>query len=207
METPRRSATSSQAVFSLSITVSRRAASMSRMSVSRRTREGMLLTAPGKTSHTPDCSHGVDGAGGLGCGLKRQHQLGGCGERVLAAGHQLAAGVAAFAFNEDAHAGRCGDVGDETEIDAFLLEQRALLDVQLDELVKSTAGQGNRFERTAEAGVRAQFFEAASFLVAQGERLRRRKHAGHHAAAQAADAEAGRLLGGEDRRVRSSGAA
>ena len=49
-----------------------------------------------------------------------------------------------------------------------------------------------------EARRRAQLFEAAAFLVAQSERLRGRQHAGHHAAAQAADAEAGRLLGGED---------
>src|SRR5208282_3023626 len=38
----------------------------------------------------------------------------------------------------------------------------------------------------------------AAFLVAQGERLRRSEHVGHHAAAQTADAEARGLFCGED---------
>ena len=75
---------------------------------------------------------------------------------------------------------------------------RALLDVQFDELVKAAGGQSDGFERTGESGAASQLFEAAAFLVAQRERLCGREHAGHHAAAEAADAEARWLFGGED---------
>ena len=54
MATPRRPLTScARSPAGHRSTLSRRAPSMSRTSVSSRTREGMLLTAPGNTSHTP----------------------------------------------------------------------------------------------------------------------------------------------------------
>ncbi len=110
---------------------------MSRMSVSSRTREGMLLTAPGKTSQTPTVPTVSIAPVRFGGGFERKNQLSCGGQRIFAAGHQLAAGMAAFAFDEDAHAGGRGDVGHEADIDAFLFEERALLDVQLDELMKA----------------------------------------------------------------------
>ena len=106
--------------------------------------------------------------------------------------------MATFALDEDAHAGRRGDVRDEANVNAFLLEQWALFDVQFDELVKAAAGKCYRFEGASESGLTAQLFEAASLLVAQGDGLLRREHAGHHAAAEASDAKAGRLFGRED---------
>ena len=119
---------------------------MSRMSVSSDAR-GNAVDGAGKNIADADGANGVDGAGRFGRGFKRKNQLGCRGQRVFAAGHQLAAGVTAFAFNEDAQAGRRGNVRDQADIDAFLLEQRALLNVQLDELVEAARGHGDGFKR------------------------------------------------------------
>ena len=121
---------------------------MSRMSVSSRTREGMLLTAPGKTSHTPTVPTVSIAPVHLAADLKSENQLCRRGERILAARHQLSAGVPAFAFNHDAHAGRRGDVRHQTDVDPFLLEQRSLLDVQFDELMEAARGQAQRIRAT-----------------------------------------------------------
>ena len=77
-------------------------------------------------------------------------------------------------------------------------EIRSLFDVQFDKLMKAALRHDDGFKRAGEAGLRAQFIETVAVFIAQGKRLLRREHVGHHAAAQAADAEAGRLLGGED---------
>ena len=114
---------------------------------------------------------GVDGAGRFGRGFKRENQLGGRGQRIFAARHQLAAGVAAFALDHDALAGGRGDVRHQAHVDSFLLEIRPLLDVQLDKLMKAAARHSNGFKRSGEPGLRAPLFKAAAFLVAQRERL------------------------------------
>src|SRR3974390_3404440 len=106
--------------------------------------------------------------------------------------------MTAFAFDENAHACRCGDVGDEAEVEAFLLEERALLDVHLDELVEAALRNPDGLERSGESGAPAQFFQGATFLIAQCARLCDREHAGHHAAAETSDAKACRLLRCED---------
>ena len=67
----------------------------------------------GKDLADADGGHGVDGAGRFGRCFERQNQFGRRGQRVFAARHQLAAGVAAFAFDDDAQAGRRGDVRHE----------------------------------------------------------------------------------------------
>ena len=87
---------------------------------------GNAVDGAGKDFADADGSHGVDGAGGLRGSFERENQFGSRGERIFAAGHQLAAGVAAFAFDNDAHAGGRGDVRDEADVDAFLLEDGAL---------------------------------------------------------------------------------
>jgi hypothetical protein len=53
-----------------------------------------------------------------------------------------------------------------------------------------------------ESGLRAQLFQAAlPSLSRKRNSLRRREHIGHHAAAQAANAEARWLFGGEDHQL------
>ena len=131
----------------------------------------MLLTAPGKTSQTPTVATvsiaPVDLAAASSARIKLRRRC----QRVFAAGHQLAAGVAAFALDHDAQAGRRGNVRHQAEVDSFLFQQRTLLDVQFDKLMKASSGQRNGFERAGESGLRAQFFQAAALLVAQRERL------------------------------------
>ena len=126
---------------------------MSRTSVSSRTREGTLLTAPGNTSQMPTVPTVSMAPVDFAADFKRENQFGCGGQRVFAAGHQLAAGVSAFAFNHDALAGRRGDVRDQAHVDSFLLKKWALLNVQLDELMKAAARHGDRFERACESGV------------------------------------------------------
>ena len=55
--------------------------------------------------------------------------------------------MAAFAFNQDAHAGGCGDVRHQADVDAFLFEERTLLDMQFDEFLEPSRRQGDGFER------------------------------------------------------------
>ncbi len=119
-------------------------------------------------AHSAD---GVDRAGRFCRGFKREDQLGGRGQRIFAARHQLAAGVSAFALDHDALAGGCGDVRHQAHVDSFLLEIRALLDVQLDKLMKAATRHSNRVKRSGKPSLRAPFFKPAAFLVAQRERL------------------------------------
>ena len=94
------------------------------------------MTAPGKTSQTPTVPTVSTAPVDLAAASSARIKIGRCGECVLTARHQLAACVAAFALDEDAHAGRCCDVRDKANVNALLLEQRTLFDVQFDKLVK-----------------------------------------------------------------------
>ena len=100
----------------------------------------MLLTAPGKTSQTPTVPTVSMAPVDLAADFQRQNQLRRGGQRIFASRHQLAAGVAAFALDHDALAGRRGDVRHQAEIDPFLFQQRPLLDMQLDKLMKASLG-------------------------------------------------------------------
>jgi len=88
--TPRRAETSLHAACSASITRSRRAPSVSRMSVSSLTLEGMLLTAPGNTSQTPTVATVSIAPEDFCRRLKCEDQLRGRGQRIFAARHQPA---------------------------------------------------------------------------------------------------------------------
>ena len=48
--------------------------------------------------------------------------------------------MSAFAFNHDALAGWRGNVRHQANVDSFLFEVRALLDVQLNKLMKAPVG-------------------------------------------------------------------
>ena len=144
---------------------------MSRTSVVISDARGNAVDRAGKDLADAHGAHGVDGSCRFCRRFQRQNQFGGGGERVFAARHQFAAGVAAFAFNHDALAGRRGNVRHQANVESFLLEVRPLLDVQLDKLVKAPAGHRDGFERTGKSGLRAPLFQAAAFLVAQRKRL------------------------------------
>ena len=88
---------------------SRRARSMSRTSISMRTRLGTLLTAPGNTSQTPTVPTVSIGAGRARRGFDGQRHLRRGQKRVVPLGHQHRAGVAALAFDDDPQAGRRRD--------------------------------------------------------------------------------------------------
>ena len=171
---------------------------MSRTSVVISTREGTLLTAPGNTSQMPTVPTVSIAPDGFGRRFERENQFGGRCQRILAARHKLSAGVSAFAFDHDTLAGGRGNVRHQADVELFLLEIGALLDVQLDKLMEAASRHGNGFRRTGEPRLRAQFFQSAAILVAQSERLFGREYSGHHAATQAANAESRRLFGGED---------
>jgi len=66
------------------------------------------------------------------------------GQRILAARHQLSARVSAFALDHDALTGRRGDVRHQAHVDSFLLEIRALLNVQFNKLMKAAARFSDR---------------------------------------------------------------
>ena len=102
----------------------------------------------------------------LAADFERENQLSRGGQCVFAPRHEPAAGVSAFAFDDDALAGGRGDVRHKAEIDAFLFEQRSLLDVQLDKLMKAARMNLNGFERPAEPGLGAPFLQSAALLVA-----------------------------------------
>ncbi len=115
-------------------TRSRRSPSMSRTSISMRTRLGMLLTAPGKTSQTPTVATVSMEPRGARRRFHRQRDFRRRQECVVPVRHEHRAGMAAFAFD-----GRCcrlagAAIAVTTPIGDFVpLEQRSLLDVQLDE--------------------------------------------------------------------------
>jgi hypothetical protein len=98
------------------------------------------LTAPGKTSHTPTVATVSMAPSGFGRRLERQNQLRRRCQRVFAARHQLAARMPALAFDVDAQAGRRGNVRHQANVDSFRLKVGALLDMQLDKLVKASRG-------------------------------------------------------------------
>ena len=126
MVTPRRAATSVHAALSLSITLIAARASMSRMSVVESHAGGNAVDGAGEDFANADGSDGIDGACRFCGGFKSQDQFCCCCQRIFAAGHQLAAGMTAFAFDHDALAGGRGDVRDEADVDAFLFEDRVL---------------------------------------------------------------------------------
>ena len=149
-----------------------------------------------------DGGDGVDRSRGEGVLFDGENELGGGAERVFAVGHQERSGMAAKAGDGEAIAGRRGDAGDDAERDAFALQQRPLLDVQLDPGVVVVGRELDRVEapvkpaavRTA-ASVRA--VSVGSFASRRASARCGIESAGHEAAANAADAEAGRLLRGE----------
>ena len=95
---------------------------------------------------------------------------------------------------------------DQADGQAFALEQRALLDVQFDECVVAARRQRDRFEFPAKAGLPAELLERAALRIAQSAGPLQRQSAGEQPAAEAAQPEAGRLLGGEhDRLERTTG--
>ena len=49
------------------------------------------------------------------------------------------------------------------------LQDRTLLNVQFDKLVKASSGQRNRIERARKSCLGAQFFQAAALLIAQAQ--------------------------------------
>ena len=69
-----------------------------------RTRLGMLLTAPGKTSQTPTVPTVSVRTAGSRAPFHGQRDFGGGEKCIMPIGHQNRAGVAAFAFD-----GRSGD--------------------------------------------------------------------------------------------------
>ena len=147
--------------------------------ISRRTRLGMLLTAPGKTSQTPTVATvsiaPVDLRGGLRRPARFRRRRRNASWRSR---HQHGAGVAAFAFDPDAQAGRRGDRRDDAERNAVPFQQRALFDVQFDEGARSSPrGSATRCEVAGEAGRGAAIVQRAAVAVAQARRRRRRRAA------------------------------
>ena len=148
-----------------------------------------------------DGGDGVDDAGGERVLLDGEDDLGGGAEGVAAVGHEQRAGVAAETFDGEAVAGGRGDGGDDAEGKAFALEQRTLLDVQLNPGMVAAAGQAHAGERAGEAGGGADLGEGFVFVAAlravEGVGAVGVEGAGEQPAAETADAEAGGLFGGE----------
>ncbi len=148
-----------------------------------------------------DGGDGVDGSGGERMFFEGEDDFGGGAESVAAVGHEERAGVAADALDGEAIAGGCGDGGDDAEWNAFALEQRALLDVELDPGVIVVGRQAHAGERAGKARGGADLGEGFVF----GAALRTVECVGafgiddarEQAAANAADAEAGGLFGSE----------
>jgi hypothetical protein len=108
----------------------------------------------------------------------------------LRPGISHASGMAPVALDEDAQAGRPGDVRNQAEVNLFLLELRSLLDMQFNELVESPQRQYYGFECARETSIGSRLLQTEAFGVAQGTRLRRGECTRHHAATQAANAKA-----------------
>ena len=109
--------------------------------------------------------------------------------------------MAAEAFDGEAVAGGRGNRGDDADGDLLAFEQRPLLDVQLDPGVVVAGGKAGGGERAGEAGGGADLGEGLFFMAAlcavEGVGGGGVEDAGDEARAEAADAEAGRLFGGE----------
>lgn len=144
--------------------------------------------------------------------LHRQRELGGRQAGVVAQVHKVRPRVAPVAGEAHGQGGGRGDGGDQAHLQPLRLQRRALLDVQLQE----GAQVGARAPRAGQHGVQAGravpraaggFQVAAAVDVAQGGQVVAFQRAGHGAAAAAAQAEAGGLLGGEhDHLQRGAGA-
>ena len=171
---------------------------MSRMSISSVTWLGMLLIAPGWTRQTPVVRDGVRAAGRLRRGLDGQHDLRRGTQGILPVGHQHRAGVAALALELHPQRRRGRDRRHDADRHVLALEDRPLLDVQLDEggVVigrQPHVGRGRRESRPLGARRRAS---------GPRRRAARRGRSAVSAPAQrpaadAADAEARRLLARE----------
>ena len=183
--TLRRWRSSSQSRRTACMTASRRSGSVSRMSSCRTTRLGTLLTAPGWTVAGADGGYGVDRSGGEGVLFDGENEFGGGAERVFAVGHQERSGVAAKAGDGEAIAGGRGDAGDDAERNAFALEQRTLLDVQLDPGVIVVRRQSARRRAARRSLPRCgQRSECGFVLVLQGVGAVRVERAGDAAGCQ-----------------------
>ena len=130
---------------------------------------GNAVDRAGKDFADADCGYSVDGAGGFGSGLERQDQFGRGGQRVFASGHQLCAGMAAFAFDHECAgwpARRCAVTRPRSMSSCSRVGPCSMCNST--NWWKRPAGQGYRFQRAGESCLSAQFIQASAFLVAQG---------------------------------------
>ena len=139
--------------------------SMSRTSISRVTRSGMLLIAPGWTRQTPVVA--------TVSGLPLDRALASTASTASAAAHRASrrpgiktvARVSTFPFPCDAERRRRGDRRDDADRHAGPFEQRTLFDVQLDEGGKVPGREPDLRELALETRLAADLVERAALGV------------------------------------------
>ena len=97
-------------------------------------------------------------------------------------------------FDHDFQARRGRDALDDAQRQTCAFQQRTLLDMQLDESAVAAAFEPHRFETAFHSRLRENVLQPLACAVLQSPRVFRRERSGHHAAAEAADAEARRLF-------------
>ena len=112
----------------------------------------MLLTAPGKTSQTPTVPTVSMAPVDLAAASSARISSAAAASASLRPGISLPPAWPPSPSISDAQAGRRGNVRHQADIDSFLLQKRALLDVQLDKLMEASSGNGDRFKRASESG-------------------------------------------------------
>ena len=113
------------------------------MSTLRRTRLGILLTAPGNTSQMPTVATVSIAPLARAAFSIARYQFGRCAESVAAIGHQNAAGVSARPLDHNAETRRRGDFRDDAQRNLLPLQQRPLFNVQFDECLVVAARQAS----------------------------------------------------------------
>src|SRR5882672_6846158 len=109
--------------------------------------------------------------------------------------------MASGAFDGNAQAGRSGNVRDNPERNLFLLEQGALLYVQLYKRFVVAVRQFHFFERCGVSGVAADLLERRSVLVSQSSCGIGRKSAREEAAAETSNSKARGFFGSEHQQL------
>ena len=158
---------------------------------------GNAVHCSGKDVAHTDRRNGIDRAGGL-CGrFDRKGDLSGCEECVMPLRHEHRAGMSSFSLDPNSQTRRRGNGGDNANGNIARLEDRTLLNMQLEKRCVIISRQTHVVQRTHEAGRRAHLIERLAILVDQASSAFHRQTSRKQAAAQAADTKPRRLFRSE----------
>ena len=115
----------------------------------------------------PGGGDGIDGSGGFGCSLHCEDQFSSSAQSIATVRHQHGTSVASFAFDGYAQTCWSGDGRNNANGELFPFQNRALLDVQLDEAIVVSGRDAHVGKISYESGFAADLLQCLAALIAK----------------------------------------